>query len=97
MHTSALFIALFYQFKNSMFIGIGTYLIFFPYVLGLHEKMVEKHGPRGRIIPPAPEKNLVGTTRVKISSNSTSFDGGNNLHHPNDELTTTHSELKFQK
>ena len=79
-----------------MFEGIGTYLIFFPYVLGLHEKMVEKHGPRGRIIPPAPEKNLVGTTRVKISSNSTSFDGGNNLH-PNDELTTTHSELKFQK
>ena len=75
-----------------MFIGIGTYLIFFPYVLGLHEKMVEKHGPRGRIIPPAPEKNLVGTTRVKISNNSTSFDGGNNLHNPNDELTTTHSE-----
>ena len=49
--------------------------------------MVEKHGPRGRIIPPAPEKNLVGTTRVKISSNSTSFDGGNL--HPNDELSTT--------
>merc|ERR1719361_1296325 len=55
--------------------------------LGLHEKLVEKHGPRGRIIPPAPEKNLVGTTRVKISSNSTSFDGGNL--HPNDELSTT--------
>ena len=51
--------------------------------------MVEKHGPRGRIIPPAPEKNLVGTTRVKISSNSTSFDGGNL--HPNDELPTTQS------
>ena len=50
--------------------------------LGLHEKLVEKHGPRGRIIPPAPEKNLVGTTRVKIASNSTSFDGGP---HPNDE------------
>ena len=90
MH-SALFIALFYQFKNNMY-----YLLNFCFLLGLHEKMVEKHGPRGRIIPPAPEKNLVGTTRVKISSNSTSFDGGNNLH-PNDELTTTHSELKFKK
>ena len=55
------------------------HLVFF---LGLHEKLVEKHGPRGRIIPPAPEKNLVGTTRVKIASNSTSFDGGP---HPNDE------------
>jgi len=42
--------------------------------LGLHEKIAEKHGPRGRIIPPAPEKSLVGTTRVKIASNS--FDGG---------------------
>ena len=34
---------------------------------------MEKHGPRGRIIPPAPEKSLMGTTRVKINSNS--FDG----------------------
>ena len=42
--------------------------------LGLHEKLAEKHGPRGRIIPPAPEKSLVGTTRVKINSNS--FDAG---------------------
>ena len=41
--------------------------------LGLHEKLVEKHGPRGRIIPPAPEKSIMGTTRVKINSNS--FDG----------------------
>ena len=44
------------------------------YSVGLHEKLAEKHGPRGRIIPPAPEKSLVGTTRVRISSNS--FDGG---------------------
>ena len=62
-------------------------------ILGLHEKLVEKHGPRGRIIPPAPEKNLVGTTRVKISNNSstTSFDG---TPHPNDtEIVTSNSEL----
>ena len=44
-------------------------------LLGLHEKLSEKHGPRGRIIPPAPEKSLVGTTRVKMTTNS-SFDAG---------------------
>ncbi len=44
--------------------------------LGLHEKLCEKHSHRGRIIPPAPEKSLVGTTKVKMTSNSTSFDAG---------------------
>ena len=34
--------------------------------LGLHEKLTEKHAPLGRIIPPAPEKNLVGSTKVKL-------------------------------
>ena len=34
--------------------------------LGLHEKLVEKHSHVGRIIPPAPEKNLVGTTKAKF-------------------------------
>ena len=38
--------------------------------LGMHEKLVEKHAPLGRIIPPAPEKNLVGTTKAKFSSSS---------------------------
>ena len=32
--------------------------------LGLHEKLSDKHLPRGRVIPPAPEKSLVGTTKV---------------------------------
>lgn len=35
--------------------------------LGLHERLVEKHVPFGRIVPPAPEKSLVGTTKVKMS------------------------------
>ena len=38
--------------------------------LGLHEKLGEKYRSRGRIIPPAPEKSLVGTTKVKMSSTS---------------------------
>jgi len=28
--------------------------------LGLHEKLVEKHLHRGRIIPPPPEKSVIG-------------------------------------
>ncbi|KAL0278111.1 UNVERIFIED_CONTAM: hypothetical protein PYX00_000021 [Menopon gallinae] len=36
--------------------------------LGLHEKLVEKYLRSGRIIPPAPEKNVMGTTKVKISN-----------------------------
>ena len=32
--------------------------------LGLYEKLVEKHVSAGRIVPPAPEKNVVGMTRV---------------------------------
>ncbi|XP_028967378.1 sorting nexin-2 [Galendromus occidentalis] len=34
--------------------------------LGLYEKLVEKHVSSGRIVPPAPEKNVVGMTKVKI-------------------------------
>ena len=36
--------------------------------LGLHEKLSDKHLPRGRVIPPAPEKSLVGTTKVSQCS-----------------------------
>jgi sorting nexin-1/2 len=32
--------------------------------LGLHDKLVEKYLHSGRIIPPAPEKNALGTTKV---------------------------------
>ncbi|XP_052270578.1 sorting nexin-2-like isoform X4 [Dreissena polymorpha] len=35
--------------------------------LGLYEKLREKHAHYGRIVPPAPEKSLVGMTKVKMS------------------------------
>jgi len=35
--------------------------------LGLHDKLVEKFIRSGRIIPPAPEKSVIGMTKVKIS------------------------------
>lgn len=35
--------------------------------LGLHEKLVGKHRHAGRIVPPAPEKSIVGMTLVKMS------------------------------
>jgi len=36
--------------------------------LTLHEKLVARYQSKGRIIPPAPEKNLLGATRVKMGS-----------------------------
>ncbi|XP_061384292.1 sorting nexin-2-like [Danaus plexippus] len=36
--------------------------------LGLHEKLTEKYLRSGRIIPPAPEKSIMGTTKLKMSS-----------------------------
>ncbi|XP_072761529.1 sorting nexin-2 [Anoplolepis gracilipes] len=35
--------------------------------LGLHDKLTEKYLRNGRIIPPAPEKSVIGTTKVKMS------------------------------
>jgi len=35
--------------------------------LGLHAKLAEKHVPLGVIVPPAPEKSVVGMTKVKMS------------------------------
>ena len=35
--------------------------------LGLHDKLAEKYRQSGRIIPPAPDKSVVGMTKVKIS------------------------------
>ncbi|XP_074650691.1 sorting nexin-2-like [Tubulanus polymorphus] len=43
--------------------------------LGLHEKLVEKYLAEGKIIPPAPEKSVIGMTKVKMSKDETgSFD-----------------------
>ncbi|CAH1796001.1 unnamed protein product [Owenia fusiformis] len=35
--------------------------------LGLHEKLAQKHLHLGRLVPPAPEKSLVGMTKVKMA------------------------------
>lgn len=35
--------------------------------LGLHDKLAEKYQQNGRIIPPAPDKSVVGMTKVKIA------------------------------
>ena len=35
--------------------------------LGLHDKLSEKYLQNGRIIPPAPDKSVVGMTKVKMS------------------------------
>ena len=42
------------------------FLLRYSDFLGLHEKLVARYQGRGRIIPPAPEKSLLGTTRVKM-------------------------------
>lgn len=39
--------------------------------LGLHEVLVRDYLRYGRIIPPAPQKNLIGSTKVKMGSGST--------------------------
>merc|ERR1719422_1777359 len=38
--------------------------------LGLHDKLSEKYLQNGRIIPPAPDKSVVGMTKVKMSKES---------------------------
>ncbi|XP_060545419.1 sorting nexin-1 [Pantherophis guttatus] len=44
--------------------------------LGLYEKLLEKHAQHGIIVPPPPEKSLIGMTKVKVGkedSSSTEF------------------------
>lgn len=36
--------------------------------LGLHDKLTEKYLKVGRIIPPAPEKSVIGNAKIKMSS-----------------------------
>ncbi|BES90756.1 Vps5 C terminal like [Nesidiocoris tenuis] len=36
--------------------------------LGLHDRLVEKHLRTGRIIPPAPEKSVLGMTKLKMGA-----------------------------
>ncbi|XP_015521757.1 sorting nexin-2 isoform X1 [Neodiprion virginianus] len=39
--------------------------------LGLHDKLTEKYLRNGRIIPPAPEKSVIGMTKIKMSGDKT--------------------------
>ncbi|XP_063842862.1 sorting nexin-2-like isoform X11 [Scylla paramamosain] len=43
--------------------------------LGLHRKLVEKHLHSGRVIPPAPEKSAIGTTKIKLGSDKNADSG----------------------
>ncbi|KAF2350958.1 Phoxous domain [Trinorchestia longiramus] len=43
--------------------------------LGLHSKLVEKHLHAGRIIPPAPEKDALNATKLRLSSSSDGVEG----------------------
>ncbi|XP_055839896.1 sorting nexin-2 isoform X2 [Episyrphus balteatus] len=45
--------------------------------LGIHALLVDKYLRLGQIIPPAPSKNIIGSTKVKMSPHQT--DPGNNL------------------
>ncbi|XP_064618772.1 sorting nexin-2-like isoform X2 [Lineus longissimus] len=40
--------------------------------LGLHEKLCETYAHQGRIIPPAPEKSVIGMTKIKMSKEEAS-------------------------
>ncbi|KAM9854209.1 sorting nexin-1a isoform 2-T2 [Aulostomus maculatus] len=40
--------------------------------LGLYEKLAEKHGPNGVIVPPPPEKSILGMTKVKVGKEDSS-------------------------
>lgn len=39
--------------------------------MNLFEKLKEKHQIAGRILPPAPEKDMIGTAKVKMSKDDT--------------------------
>ncbi|CAH1113593.1 unnamed protein product [Psylliodes chrysocephalus] len=48
--------------------------------LGLHDKLTEKYLKVGRIIPPAPEKSVIGMTKIKMSNqDGTPTNGGNDF------------------
>jgi sorting nexin-1/2 len=41
---------------------------------GLRDKLVEKYLQNGRIIPPAPDKSIIGMTKIKISKEEDNTD-----------------------
>lgn len=46
--------------------------------MGLHEQLVERYLRAGFIIPPAPSKNIIGATKVKMGSQQNAESGTNN-------------------
>ena len=58
--------------------------------LGLHDKLSEKYLPNGRIIPPAPDKSLVGMTKVKMSKEATTENAAQQ-----DEVNILKAQTKF--
>uniref|UniRef100_A0A182QGB9 PX domain-containing protein n=1 Tax=Anopheles farauti TaxID=69004 RepID=A0A182QGB9_9DIPT len=59
------------KFKKRQFFTMRRFSDF----LGLHDLLVSKYLRMGRIIPPAPEKNIIGTTKVKMGSQPQSEPG----------------------
>lgn len=55
------------HFKKRQFFVLRRFSDF----LGLHEILVRDYLRYGRIIPPAPQKNIIGTTKVKMGSTTT--------------------------
>uniref|UniRef100_A0A3P9MN96 Sorting nexin-1 n=1 Tax=Oryzias latipes TaxID=8090 RepID=A0A3P9MN96_ORYLA len=56
------------MFRNKLF----TVRRRFSDFLGLYEKLSEKHGPNGLIVPPPPEKSILGMTKVKVGKEDSS-------------------------
>ncbi|XP_034542118.1 sorting nexin-1a [Notolabrus celidotus] len=56
------------MFRNKTFIVRRRFSDF----LGLYEKLSEKHGPNGFIVPPPPEKSILGMTKVKVGKEDSS-------------------------
>ena len=54
------------NFKKTEFYVLRRFSDF----LGLHEILVRDYLRHGRIIPPAPQKNIIGTTKVKMGNAS---------------------------
>lgn len=58
----------FSNFKKRQFFVLRRFSDF----LGIHEVLVGKYLRLGRIIPPAPQKNIIGSTKVKMVQSTAS-------------------------
>ena len=52
-------------------VGFWTKSFFFA---GLRDKLAEKYLQNGRIIPPAPDKSIIGMTKIKMSKEEDNTD-----------------------